>query len=305
MERRGVRGVLPDTIPLESDYKEALELWCNRNRFFPTTKEGMNATLCLAKEIVSKIGEGSGSCVFLEGERIYWQSRNKAGQLQKQRQDVLGLGWANHDHHTFRSSRPAFPVLIEILKTFGFKKRERFYAGAEAGWGAQVMEQPEAGYVIFADVDLSQTDSRVDFSSQALPELEKPGTVGLWCALHGDSMLQAGMHHLEAQFDFDHLRDSLKVKDINTMTPFSDFHYLRQAFTQGEIWNVDEKRLNTLMAANQISKEGFEKIKKDGAVGSHLENLQRRNGFKGFNQQAVSDIIREVNPEKQALKRFQ
>ncbi len=36
----------------------------------------------------------------------------------------------------------------------------------------------------------------------------------------------------------------------------------------------------------------------DGAIGSHLENLERNDGFKGFNQQAVSDIIARTDPRK-------
>ena len=35
-------------------------------------------------------------------------------------------------------------------------------------------------------------------------------------------------------------------------------------------------------------------------IGSHLENLQRKGGFKGFNQHAVSIIIAETDPRKQA-----
>jgi len=31
----------------------------------------------------------------------------------------------------------------------------------------------------------------------------------------------------------------------------------------------------------------------------HLENLQRKGGFKGFDQQAVSLIIAETDPRKQ------
>jgi hypothetical protein len=34
----------------------------------------------------------------------------------------------------------------------------------------------------------------------------------------------------------------------------------------------------------------------EGAVGSHLENLQRRGGFKGFNQKSVSVIIEATDP---------
>jgi hypothetical protein len=35
---------------------------------------------------------------------------------------------------------------------------------------------------------------------------------------------------------------------------------------------------------------------KEGAIGSHLENIQRDQGFKGFNQESVSDIIRRTDP---------
>jgi len=35
------------------------------------------------------------------------------------------------------------------------------------------------------------------------------------------------------------------------------------------------------------------------SIGSHLENLQRKGGFKGFNQHAVSLIIAETDPRKQ------
>ena len=33
-----------------------------------------------------------------------------------------------------------------------------------------------------------------------------------------------------------------------------------------------------------------------GAVGSHLENLERNDGFKGFNQTGVTEIIKETDP---------
>src|SRR5690606_17965742 len=118
-----------------------------------------------------------------EVERDYWQRRNRAGQLQKARQDRFGLGWANHDHHTFRSSRACFKPLMDILYAFGFVKRERFHAGHEAGWGAQVLEQPGCGLVVFADVDLSPEELAVDFSSEPLPAWNRVGTVGLWCGL--------------------------------------------------------------------------------------------------------------------------
>jgi hypothetical protein len=110
------------------------------------------------------------------------------------------------------------------------------------------------------------------------------------------------MHHLEAQFNFDHLNESLKGFNIEMMEPFSNFDHLKQAFTKGEQWVVQEERIGALLQNGSISEEMAKKFSEDGAVGSHLENLQRRLGFKGFNQQAVSGVIKELNPEKQALE---
>jgi hypothetical protein len=303
VERRGSLNLVPDVQGRGETYLDCFEQWAARRRHFDSETQGMKETLKLARQIAKKVGTGPAATLFLEGERLYWQSRNQAAEVQKARQDRLGLGWANHDHHTFRSSRSCFPMLIDIFLAFGFKKRERYYAGKDAGWGAQIMEQPEAGVIIFADVDLAPEDVTVDFSKVALPDLEKPRTVGLWCALHGESILQAGMHHLEAKFDFDQLKKDLQDKQIETMPPFSDFSFLRQAFTKAEMWRVPEVRLNALRQSGKVSEEAYQQIKTKGAVGSHMENLQRHDGFKGFNQKGVSEIIAAVNPEKQALSK--
>ena len=164
----------------------------------------------LFKAAAKDLGTDWACDLFFAAEREYWQNRNHAGAVQYERQNRLGLGWANHDHHTYRSSRAAFPHLIATLELMGFQCRERFYAGREAGWGAQVIEQPQARVVIFADVDLSPEEVADDFAHQPLPDRDHLGTVGLWCELHGEAFLQAGMHHLEAQFDFDAARDSTR-----------------------------------------------------------------------------------------------
>ena len=164
------------------------------------------------------VGTNRACEMFFAAERAYWQSRNRAARIQKMRQDKLGLGWANQDHHTYRSGRAAFPHLIRVLETIGFQCRERFYAGAEAGWGAQVLEQTDCRIVIFADVDLNSEEIAGDFAHSELPPQEKPGTVGLWCALHGEAFLQAGMHHLECQFDFDASREQLAAEGVETMS---------------------------------------------------------------------------------------
>jgi len=236
--------------------------------------------------------------LFFAEERVYWEFRNRAARVQKRRQDLLGLGWGNHDHHTFRCSRRFFADAVQFFVRLGLEKRERFYAGDEAGWGAQVMEAPAVGIVVFADVDLLPGEIDIDFASHRLPEMTELRTVGLWCGLHGDSFLQSGMHHLEARFDFARLREQLAGEGVATMKPFSDFDFLKQAFTEGERWPVRPERVESLLRRGLITPAQAEGFRRDGAIGSHLENLQRRGGFKGFNQKAVSAIIAATDPRK-------
>ena len=298
VERRGHAGFVP--LHMLPDYAEAylraFERWATRPRLFADERMGMEHTLDLARSLVADMGTDIAAWIVLEAERAYWQRRNRAGQVQKARQDSLGLGWANHDHHTFRSSRHTFSLLIQILEVLGFHCRERFYAGAEAGWGAQVMEQPVCCFVVFADVDLSPHEVEGDFAHQPLPPRDELGTVGLWCALHGESMLTAGLHHLASRLDFQAATADLAAWGIRMMRPFSDFAYLWQAFTQGERWQVAPDQLERLAAAGQISAVQWKQFAEQGAIGSHLENIQRGEGFKGFNQQRVSDIIRRTDP---------
>ena len=298
IERRGTDSIEP-TYPEEGyleHYLEAFEKWQTRPRNMENEDEAMKLTLALAEEIVGMLGEATAASVILEVERRYWQSRNMAGQLQKNRQDRLGMGWANHDHHTFRSSRRHFPLLVRLFEILGFNCRERFYAGEEAGWGAQVMENPQSKLVLFLDVESAPHELDLDFAHHPMPEISHHGTVGLWCALHGDSILKAGMHHLEAQFMFEELTHDLAHLNTRMMEPFSNFPYLKQAFTEGEVWHVDPNRVRKLVEIGKITHEHADKFLTYGAVGSHLENLQRREGYKGFNQKNVSYIIKRTDP---------
>ncbi|MBA3883927.1 MAG: hypothetical protein H0X73_14770, partial [Chthoniobacterales bacterium] len=69
--------------------------------------------------------------------------------------------------------------------------------------------------------------------------------------------------------------------------------------TEGERWKVRRARAERLLRIGSITQEQFQEFTTKGAIGSHLENLQRKGGFKGFNQHAVSIIIAETDPRKQ------
>ena len=67
---------------------------------------GFEHALSLLGAAIQDIGTNRACDLFFESERSYWESRNHAARVQKKRQDKLGLGWANHDHHTYRSTLP-------------------------------------------------------------------------------------------------------------------------------------------------------------------------------------------------------
>jgi hypothetical protein len=309
VERRGYRGFEPFDGHLARegrmkphaarDALAAREIWKGRRRSIDG-ESAFDETEDLLDRVIELAGGPDLAChLVFEVEREYWQSRNTAARVQKARQDGLGLGWANHDHHTFRCSRRFFARVIRLFERLGFQLRERFHAGESAGWGAQILEHPTTGIVIFADLDLAPSEAATDFAHTPLEDLARPNTVGLWVGLHGESILGAGMHHLEAQFDFEALREALKTEArIETMAPFSDFPFLRQAFTTGERWTVSKDRADRLLALGWTDADQHARFLREGAIGSHLENLQRRDGYKGFNQQSVSAILNAVDPRR-------
>jgi hypothetical protein len=89
------------------------------------------------------------------------------------------------------------------------------------------------------------------------------------------------------------------------MPPFSYFEFLKQAFTDGETWRVDTKRLDDLLKKGSITGTQRETFHKTGAISSHLENIQRTQGFKGFNQHSVSAIITATDPRKYKVQETQ
>jgi len=300
VERLAWRGLRNDDDKFDPNViSTLLAEFTNRRRDFDDDADGFQHTRSLIEHAIQITDRDVACQLFFAAEREYWMTRNRAARAQFARQQRLGIGFANHDHHTYRSSRQYFSQLVGLWELLGLVCRERFYAGREAGWGAQVMEQPVTGIVTFNDVDLSPDELLGDFAHEPLAPSDSLGTVGLWCALHGEAVLQAGMHHLEAQFAFDALRDQLAATEGIGMTkPFTNFPHLRQAFTEGERWPVAEKRIARLLEEHLITSPQASQFRDQGAIGSHLENLERNDGFKGFNQTGVSQIIAATDPRK-------
>ena len=83
------------------------------------------------------------------------------------------------------------------------------------------------------------------------------------------------------------------------MAPFTDFEYLRQAFTTAESWTISPERIDAALRENLITAEQAAGFQSNGAPGSHLEILERNDGYKGFNQTGISDIITRTDPRNQ------
>jgi len=301
IERFGYDGYKPEGIRRTKNGERVvivLVKLLTRQRCFKNEREGIEATLELIKDCCQTLSEAQVAELFFRSERQYWQNRDRGGQVQKARQDRLGLGWGNHDHHTFRSSRENFQLLIEVFETMGFKRREQFFAGEEAGWGAQVLEHPVCGITIFADVDISSEERDRNFADEPMEAQSKLGTVGLWVALHGESILSAGMHHLAARVDFEHATKALQKHGVRSLSPFSNFDFLKQAFVESEKRPVDERRMASLTKRKLVSQDRHASFLESGAISSHLEVIQRGQGFKGFNQDSVSVIISATDPRK-------
>src|SRR6185369_9003741 len=106
IERHGYRPYLPppsDPVRAILTLKH-LENFRRRQRFFSSDTDGFAHANVLADAAIRELGVDLACDLFFAAEREYWQRRNRAAQVQFARQNKLGLGWGNHDHHTYRSS---------------------------------------------------------------------------------------------------------------------------------------------------------------------------------------------------------
>jgi hypothetical protein len=267
-----------------------------RRRQFDSVKQGLDHTEALVDAAVADLGAHWACDVWLRAERDYWMARCPAGQLQKARQDQVGLGWCNIDHHTYDSSRAHFRQTIRILEKLGYEMREMLYAGAMAGWGSQILEQPVLRSTIFADVDLAPEEVDIDFAHDALAPLDKHRRCGLWVAIHGESMLDAGLNHVAGMYDQTLLRDQLSAIGLRMMQPFSNFPFLYQELTEGNRLPVEPARIDALLAGGHIGAQEAEDFRLNGVIALHLENLERNDGYKGFNKPGIDGVLRAIDP---------
>jgi hypothetical protein len=235
VERRGYWGFVPVEAPPDYPlrYLHAFERWNSRPRQFDDARRALSQALSLARSLINELGTNLAAWVIFAAERDYWQ-RHYQEQVTSSREDRLGMGWVNRNHYTFRSSRKTFGALVQLLEILGFGPHLCFNASARIGWGAQVLQQPACRVTVFVDLDSSDTIENE-------PKL--------WCTLHGESMLIAGLYHLIGRFV---RSDKVSVPlsgDLEAIEPvglmagwegetINPFATLRQALAQEQAWDV-------------------------------------------------------------------
>ena len=70
-------------------------------------------------------------------------------------------------------------------------------------------------------------------------------------------------------------------------------------FPQPKDYSEVASAIDTLLNEGLITTEQASRFHQDGALGSHLEILERNDGYKGFNQTGINDIIRRTDPRAQ------
>ncbi|MBL8166832.1 MAG: hypothetical protein JNJ50_01675 [Acidobacteria bacterium] len=304
VERNGYAGFDVPAVPAEliRGARVHLNALKSRRREFDTVEAGLAHTEALVERAVADLGPHWACDLWLKAERDYWMRRCPSGRLQKQRQDAVGIGWANIDHHTYDGSRRHFQHTIRVLEKLGYELREMLYAGELAGWGSQVLEQPVIGSTIFADVDLAPEELTIDFAHDHLPELPKHRRAGLLSELLGESILEAGLNHVAGLYDQRALRAQLEREGLRFMAPFSDFPHLYQELTTGDWAAVDPRRVDALEAAGHIGAAEAESLRLNGSIVTHLENIERNDGYKGFNRDGIDSVLRKLDPRAYLAK---
>ncbi|MFO0451743.1 MAG: hypothetical protein ACK52I_24340 [Pseudomonadota bacterium] len=298
LARRGYPGFDVPTVDPEAIRRARLHhrRFLARRRQFDTIEQGLAHTERLVDAAVADLGQHWACALWLDAERAYWMTRCPTGRRQKERQDRAGIGWANLDHHTYDGSRRHYRHTIRILEKLGYELREMLYAGELAGWGSQVLEQPVLKSTIFADVDLAPHEVDVDFAHEQLPDLDRHRRAGIVSTLHGESILEGGLNHVAGLYDQAQFRRIAAAEGVRTMPPFSTFPFLYQELTEGDVAAVELERVDALEAGGHLTAAEAEQIRLNGFIAAHLENIERNDGYKGFNRPGIDGVLRALDP---------
>ena len=120
--------------------------------------------------------------------------------------------------------------------------------------------------------------------------------------MHGESILEGGLNHVAGMYDNVAMRSVLTREGQAMMAPFSDFPFLYQELTEGDWAAVEPARLDLLETGGHLSAAEAEDFRLNGAIAAHLENLERNDGYKGFNMPGIDGVLRTIDPRKNMVE---
>jgi hypothetical protein len=257
------------------------QIFRTRRRSFRTAYSGLSETLRLVLAAVSDLGATWACDLFLRAEREYWQRRCTAGFLQWRRQQSVGIGWSNADHHGYVASRLHFLQTIDVFAALGFELGEVISAG---DWASQVLRHAGLNACVAVDVDLGPQERPDNIRKSPLNPLIWHGAAGLWSALHGESLLDGGLQRLGCRFDRGAIARLLRADAIDLLAPTSSRAAFFQQPTAAEVHPVDPKRVARLERAEFLNADQARVFAQEGALGAQMVIVERNDGFTGFDQ---------------------
>lgn len=269
IERHGDRALsapAPDAAKgaLAAGHLEALR---GRERRWEDPFRGFEHTARLVDAAIADVGRDFACDLFFRAERAWWESRCAAGRARRARQDSIGIGWGNHERHVYRTSRRCCADLVALLERLGCRcaAREHMNGGGGADRGVVTLEQAAAGVRVEVEVEVSEEEARGDFAHEPLASRREAGPVELWCALHGESALGAGLY-------------ALGVRGVVSagMDVFTEMPGLKRAYEgEEEMWEVEEGRIGALVERGRLTREMAEEARGGGASGGRVEVVER------------------------------
>lgn len=244
-----------------------------RRRSFRDCYSGYRYVSRLLAAAVADVGRDVARCLFLGAELEYWTTRCEPGLVQSLRQQRENIGWINVEHYVFACSRQHYHSLYALLAGLDYQATSVLKAsGAVAAVTFEVEHHPRHRLV----VEVAGAIEEYDLLMRGGP-LWSPyfGRSGLWCGLHGDSLLDGGLAHIAAAYDCEQLR-RLFVLDGYDVHIINDRHGITQLVVPGRLMAVAPYRVDTLERQGRLCRDDAERLRTHGAVSAQLHAIDKR-----------------------------
>lgn len=266
VERRGVRGL--DIPPMAARRLRRARLrgqdLRTRKRHFRNAEAGLHYVHRLVEAAVSDLGANLACALFLSAEREYWARHCSAAAVWRRRLDKTGLGWAHAEHYGYCVSRDMLDPTLDVMSLLGFEATSETFDGH--GSSALVLEQRALRCTATLQFDHAEGPTAVWLHN-----------AGIWTFLHGESILEGGLHFVSTRADADASAAMLAAEDFGCSIERSGL-FTHQAIGKAEPRPVAQTRVDALERAGFIGREQAEAYRLNGAPASHLRFIEHAAG---------------------------